>query len=174
MMVFLNSQLLSQVRKLLANSHWYFTFFPIKIPTRVIWWRLAYLLCASKQRNVGLNGNTWENILYLYQLRVSLRQTFLLCWSLSTTMTALTVSLRRARWHDGPAQREMLRESARTVGVTPMHHMFISASVPRKVHLMGFNGLQHRRSLYIWMPDKNAMQCGHFRWVIIVVMKQSS
>lgn len=45
------------------------------------------------------------------QLRVFLRQTFLLCKSLSTTMTVVIVSLRRARWHDGPSQQEMLRES---------------------------------------------------------------
>lgn len=97
----------------LANSFWYFTCFPIKIPTRVIWWRVVFWKDASEQRNVGLNSNYWGNILYIYQLRVSLRQTFLLCKSLSTTMTLVTVSLRRAQWHDGPTQGEMLRESAR-------------------------------------------------------------
>ena len=58
-MVFLNSQLLSLVRKLLANSHWYFTFIPIKIPTRVIWWRLAALQHDSKDRK------QWFKCLYL-------------------------------------------------------------------------------------------------------------
>lgn len=52
----------------------------------------------------------------IYQLRVSLRQTFLLCESLSTTMTSAFVSLRRAQWHDGPTQREMPRETARSSG----------------------------------------------------------
>lgn len=79
-------------------------------------------------------------------------------------MTVVIVSLRRAQWHDGPAQREMLRESARTVGVTPMHHMFISALIPLKVHLMGYNGLQHHTNLYIWM------QCSHFKQVIIIII----
>lgn len=60
----------------LANSFWYITCFPIKIPTRVIWWRVVFWKDASKQRNVGLNSNNWGNILYIYQLRVSLRQTF--------------------------------------------------------------------------------------------------
>lgn len=113
-MVFLNSQLLSRVRKLFGKLLLiFFTCFPIKIPTRVIWWRVVFWKDASEQRNVGLNSNYWGNILYIYQLRVSLRQTFLLCKSLSTTMTLVTVSLRRAQWHDGPTQGEMLRESAR-------------------------------------------------------------
>lgn len=47
----------------MANSHWYFTFFPIQIPTRVIWWRLEVLQGASKQENSGLDASTWEYIL---------------------------------------------------------------------------------------------------------------
>lgn len=54
------------------------------------------------------------NISSIYQLRVSLTQTFLLCESLSTTMTLVFVSLRRAQRHDGPAQREMQRETAQS------------------------------------------------------------
>lgn len=38
-------------------------FFPIQIPTRVIWWRLEVLQRASKQENSGLDASTWEYIL---------------------------------------------------------------------------------------------------------------
>lgn len=52
----------------MPNSHWYFTFFPIQIPTRVIWWRLPALQRTSKQENSGLNANTWEYISYEFPL----------------------------------------------------------------------------------------------------------
>lgn len=101
--VSLNSQLLSRVRKLLANSPWYFTCFSIKIRTRVIWWRVAFFRRASQRQKSGLKRRYVGKYPLYISYEFPLGRHFCFAKSLSTTMTAAVVSLRRGSHTAGDA-----------------------------------------------------------------------
>lgn len=83
-------------------------------------------------RNYGLKQQYLGKYPQCTSYEFPLGRHFCFCESLSTTMTLVIVSLRRAQWHDGPTQREMQREAAAAGGGTTM------CATEEKCHLLTF------------------------------------